>query len=81
LDALAQMGVLEPVRSELAGLVWATAEYLLAWARWLEAQDGRVGSGLVVNQVRQGEHAPAVAGADRQRASPAARERYREWQE
>jgi len=62
-EVLEGMGVLEPVRSELAGLEWATEDYLDRWARWLGKQAGlpagrQVGVGLVVTQVRAGVEAP-----------------------
>jgi len=55
---LARMGVLEPTRSEIAGLAWATVEYLEAWEAWLDTQAGRVGIGLVIEQMRRGILAP-----------------------
>lgn len=70
---LERMGVLEPTRSEMAGLAWATVEYLEAWEAWLCTQAGRVGIGLVVEQIRRQQRAPGA----RDRAG--GRERYREW--
>jgi len=78
LDVLGKMGVLEPVLSELAGLEWATPEYLLAWARWLEAQQGKVGVGLVVEQVRRGAQAP-VTSKVKDPQSAERRRGYRRW--
>jgi hypothetical protein len=72
-EVLERMGVLEPTRSEMAGLAWATVEYLEAWEAWLCTQAGQVGIGLVVQQMRRGQSAPA--GKDR----GGGRERYREW--
>lgn len=79
LDVLTRMGVLEPTLSELAGLEWADAAYLQGWAAWLEAQQSKVQPGLVVEQIRRGHRAPAVA-VRRTRSSAPGRERYREWQ-
>ena len=78
LDVLGKMDVLEPVLSELAGLEWATPEYLLAWARWLEAQKGKVGVGLVVEQVRRGAQAP-VTSKVKDPQSAERRRGYRRW--
>jgi len=79
LVVLERMGVLEPTRSEIAGLAWATVEYLEAWEEWLcSPSHGRTwlperGIGLVVQQMRRGQSAPV--GKDR----GGGRERYREW--
>jgi len=73
LEALEKMGVLEPVRSEIARLEWANLGYLMRWLFWLEDQDG-VGVGLVIQQMRMGEEAP-VAVDMRERE----RRRYLEW--
>lgn len=71
-DVLEEMGVLEPTRSELVGLTWATREYLAAWWDWLEVQDG-VGVGLVVSQIRAREIAPRLTRKEREKL------RIREW--
>ena len=76
LEALERMGVLEPVRSEIAGLEWASVGYLTRWLLWLEEQDG-VGVGLVIQQMRMGMDVPAVM--DRQeRERERRRQRYQE---
>jgi len=77
LEVLERMGVLEPTRSEIAGLAWATVEYLEAWEAWLDTQAGRVGIGLVVEQMRRGTWPPICAPAGKDRAG--GRGRYREW--
>ena len=60
LAVLARIGVWEPVRSELAGLKWATREYLTMWAEWFEGREDQVGVGLLVLAIRRGDEAPAT---------------------
>jgi len=74
LEVLERMGVLEPTRSEMAGLAWATVEYLEAWEAWLDMQAGKVGIGLVIEQMRRGRW-PPICAPDR----AGGRGRYREW--
>lgn len=78
LEALERMGVLEPVRSEIAGLKWASVGYLTRWLLWLEEQDG-VGVGLVIQQMRRGEEAPATDADREERERERRRRRYQEW--
>lgn len=56
-EALQELGVMEPTRSELLGLRWVTEDYLHAWAEWWAEQDG-LGLGFLVQQWRGGERAP-----------------------
>jgi len=70
-EILERMGVLEPTRSELAGLEWATPAYLEGWERWLWDQGGETRVGVVVANVRLGVRAPASKGRRR-------RQRYAE---
>jgi hypothetical protein len=80
-EVLARMGVLEPTRSELAGLEWATVEYLDAWERWWleQVEDKRPGLGVVITQVRIGVEPPASKGELARRQTEAQRQKYKEW--
>ena len=79
---LDRMGVLEPTRSEILGLEWATAEYLEAWEDWWIEEfwsahfDGS-GLGLVIEQVRAGIEAPATRTTRRLERYA---EQFGEWQ-
>jgi len=57
LAALDRIGVREPARTEIAGLEYATAEYLDAWATWFGSQS-KCGVGMLIGQLRAGVPAP-----------------------
>jgi len=82
-EVLTRMGVLEPTRSELAGLEWATVEYLEGWEAWwaerFGSEGGGAGVGIVVRQIRLGEEAPYWNDvARRMRSGERERRRYAE---
>jgi len=73
LEVLDEMGVMEPTRSQVAGLEYATVEFLEGWADWLLTQDA-VGVGFVVWSMRAGQEAPWLS---RERM---ARREIQEWE-
>jgi len=58
---LAELGVLEPTRSELAGLAHVDDGYLEAWGGYMRAHP-ELGVGWLVVQVRAGDRPPMVSG-------------------
>lgn len=62
---LDRIKVLEPTRSEILALPWATVEYLEAWEDWWVEEFwsesfNSSGIGLVIEQIRAGIEAPAT---------------------
>lgn len=66
LDALDEIGIAEPTRSEIARLGWVSVDYLADWAYWFADQD-RVGVGWLVQQIRAGLEAPIAQARDGRR--------------
>lgn len=64
--ALDEMGVLAPVREELAGI--READYLGEWADWLTTQEA-LGAGWAVERMRAGDRAPSLNREQRVRLS------------
>jgi len=60
LEVLDEMGVMEPTRSQVARLEYATVEFLEDWADWFLTQDA-VGTGFVVWSIRAGQEAPRLS--------------------
>lgn len=67
LERLEALGILEPVRSELAGLEYVGVEYVEAWARWFE-QQMELGVGGLVLQIRAGVEPPLTEAQKRRRS-------------
>jgi hypothetical protein len=59
LRALAEIGILEPTRSELAAKPWVTRSYVNLWHLWL-AVHPEAGPGVVIQNMRQAVDAPEV---------------------
>jgi hypothetical protein len=59
LRSLAEMGILEPTRSELAGYPWVTREYIASWRLW-HGVHPEAGAGMLVRNIRERVEAPAV---------------------
>ena len=67
LERLEALGILEPVRSELAGLAYVGVEYVEAWAQWFEQQT-ELGVGGLVLQIRAGVEPPLTEAQKRRRS-------------
>ena len=61
MEVLEGMGVVEPTRSELAGLEWVTVGYLEEWADWFEVQCGGARIGVVIENIRVRSEAPELS--------------------